>query len=61
MTIRWTVDHPTEDLKNRKNFEIRYHQVRENIASGKIMVDKMSSSDMDADFLTKVVTGEQTR
>lgn len=60
-SIKGAPGHLTEDFKRRKHIELEFHHVREKIASGEIMVEKISSSDMAADLHTKLLTSEQIR
>lgn len=53
--------HPSENFKRSKHIEVRYHCIRVKIASGKIMVEKISSSNKAADLLTEVLTSEHIK
>lgn len=59
--IRWASGHPAEDFKRSKHVELRYHYIRDKIVNGEIRIEKISSNDMAADFLTKPLGGEQMR
>lgn len=57
-SIMWITGHPVEDVKRNKHIQLRYHHIREKIARREFMVEKISSSDMTAEFLTKLFTSE---
>lgn len=59
--ITWSTGHPAEDFRRSKHIELRYHHVREKVASGEVSVKKICTREMAADFLTKTLNSDQLR
>lgn len=60
-SIQWTPRHPAEDYKRSKHIDVKFHHIREKIASGEVTIWKMSSSHITADFSTKMLTSQHIR
>lgn len=52
-------DHPAEDFGWSKHAELPYHHVREKVQNGGIRIENVSTFNMDANLLTKMLNGEQ--
>ena len=52
-SIRWAESSPASEFSKRKHVDIRYHYVREKLQEKAITLRKVSTRDMQSDFLTK--------